>query len=166
MEAIETQPSTSTDKASEEPTAAEIIITQQQFKELEEKLGKAENELNQLRHENRKLKERLAESERQKESMSARLFCVDRFTADADISFYTGLPNYSTFMAIFDYLNPGDNCENIRPRSNVTDVPEDFYNSDSDEDDDVHKAKKGRRRKLKTLDEFFYCLVPFKKRLP
>jgi len=98
--------------------------------------------------------------------MSARLFCVDRFTAEADISFYTRLPNYSTFMAIFDYLNPGDNCENIRPRSNVTDVPEDFYNSDSDEDDDVQKAKKGRRRKLKTLDEFFIVLCRLRRGFP
>ena len=57
METIKAQPSTSTDKASEEPAAAEIIITQQQFKELEEKLRKAENELNQLCHENSKFKE-------------------------------------------------------------------------------------------------------------
>jgi len=66
MVTIKAQPSTSTDKASEEPAAAEIFITQQQFKKLEEKLRKAENELNQLRHENSKLKERLAECEHQK----------------------------------------------------------------------------------------------------
>ena len=61
-------------------------------------------------------------------------------------------------MAIFEYLNPGDNCENIRPRGSVTDVPEDFYNSDSDDEGNVQAAKKGRRRKLKPQDEFFIVL--------
>ena len=103
--------------------------------DLEEKLGKAEIELNHLRYENSNLKERLAESERQLELMSAHLFCIDCFTADTDTNFYTGLPKYSTFMAIFEFLNPGDNCDNIRCRSSVTDVPENFYNSDSDEED-------------------------------
>ena len=63
-----------------------------------------------------------------------------------------------TFMAIFEYLNPGDNCANIRPRGSVIDVPEDFYNSDSEDEGNVQAAKKGRRRKLKPLDEFFIVL--------
>ena len=84
----------------------------------------AENEPSHLCQESGKLKERLTESERQQETMSAPLFCVDQFTADANISFYTGLPNYSPSMAIFEFLNLGDNCENIRPRSSVTDVAE------------------------------------------
>ena len=76
------------------------------------------------------MNEKLAECERQQQEISSRLFCVDRFTTDGDISFYTGLSSYATFMAIFQFLNPGDDCENIRPRSSVTDVPEDFYDSD------------------------------------
>lgn len=84
------------------------------------------------RRENTELNEKLAECERQQQEISSRLFCVDRFTTDGDISFYTGLSSYATFMAIFQFLNPGDDCENIRPRSSVTDVPEDFYDSDSD----------------------------------
>ena len=61
-------------------------------------------------------------------------------------------------MAIFEYLNPGDNLVNIRPRGSVIDVPEDFYNSDSEDEGNVQAAKKGRRRKLKPLDEFFIVL--------
>ena len=61
-------------------------------------------------------------------------------------------------MAIFEYLNPGDNCSNIRPRGSVTDVPEDFYNSDSDDEENVQASKKERRRKPKLLDEFFIVL--------
>ena len=77
---------------------------------------------------------------------------------EGDTSFYTGLSSYATFMAIFEYLNPGDNCANIRPRGSVIDVPEDFYNSDSEDEGNVQAAKKGRRRKLKPLDEFFIVL--------
>ena len=44
-------------------------------------------------------------------------------------------------MAIFEYLNPGDNCANIRPSGSVTDVPEDF------DEGNVQAAKKGCRRK-------------------
>ena len=51
METIETQPNTS-----EEPTAAQIVFTQQQVMELEEKLRKAKDELNHLCQENIKLK--------------------------------------------------------------------------------------------------------------
>ncbi|CAH3143687.1 unnamed protein product [Pocillopora meandrina] len=123
---------------------------------LEEKLKQAESEINNLRRENIELNEKLAECERQQKEMSSRLFCVDR--TDGDISFYTGLSSYVTFMAIFEYLNPGDNCANIRPRGIVIDVPEDFYNSDSEDEGNVQAAKKGRRRKLKPLDEFFIVL--------
>ena len=40
----------------------------------------------------------------------------------------------------------------------MTDVPEYFYNSDSEDEGNVQAAKKGRRRKLKPLDEFFIVL--------
>ena len=59
---------------------------------------------------------------------------------------------------IAEYLYPGDNCSNIRPRGSVTDVPEDFYNSDSDDEENVQASKKGRGRKRKPLDEFFIVL--------
>ena len=40
----------------------------------------------------------------------------------------------------------------------MTDVPEDFYKSDSDDEENVRASKKGRRRKLKPLDKFFIVL--------
>ena len=100
--------------------------------EQSEKIGELESEINNLRRENTELNEKLTDFERQQKEMSSRLFCVDRFMTDGDISFYTGMSSYATFMAIFEYLNPGDNCENIRLRGSVTDVPKDFYNSDCD----------------------------------
>ncbi|XP_067050019.1 uncharacterized protein [Acropora muricata] len=160
IEMSASEPSTSFEEDTCKTPGLERQIAEQRTKigELEEKLKQAESEINNLRHENTELNEKLAECERQQKEMSSRLFCVDCFTTDGDISFYTGLSSYATFMAIFEYLNPGDNCSNIRPRGSVTDVPEDFYNSDFDDEENVQASKKGRRRKLKPLDEFFIVL--------
>lgn len=129
-----------------------------QIKELEAQLLIAQQELTSLRLENTELKRKLAESTSQQEAMSSRIFCLDRLKSDADISFYTGLPNYSTFTAIYEFFNPGEDCENIRPRSS-SDVPEEFYNTDSsDEEENVQAAKKGRCRKLRPVEEFFIVL--------
>ena len=126
--------------------------------ELEVQLLQAQQELTSLRRENSELKRKLAESASQQEEISSRLFSLDRFTSDTDISFYTGLPNYATFMAIYEFLNPGEDCENNRSRSSP-DVPEEFYNSDSsDDEENLPTAKKGRRRKIKPVDEFFIVL--------
>ena len=160
IEMSASEPSTSFEEDTCKTPDLERQIAEQSTKigELEEELKQAKSEINNLRRENTELNEKLAECERQQKEMSSRLFCVDRFTTDGDISFYTGLSSYATFMAIFEYLNPGDNCSNIRPRGSVTDVPEDFYNSDSDDEENVQASKKGRRRKLKPLDEFFIVL--------
>ena len=105
------EPSTSFEEDICKTPDLERQIAEQSTKigELEEKLKQAESEINNLRRENTELNEKLAECERQQKEMSSRLFCVDRFTTDGDISFYTGLSSYATFMAIFEYLNPGDN---------------------------------------------------------
>lgn len=128
------------------------------IEEREVQLLQAQQELTSLRLENSELKRKLAESASQQEEISSRLFSLDRFTSDADISFYTGLPNYATFMAIYEFLNPGEDCENIRSRSSP-DVPEEFYNSDSsDDEENLLAAKKGSRRKIRPVDEFFFVL--------
>ena len=128
------------------------------IEELEVQLLQAQQELTSLHLENSELKRKLAESASQQEEISSRLFSLDRFTSDTDISFYTGLPNYATFMAIYEFLNPGEDCENIRSRSSP-DVPEEFYNSDSsDDEENLPAAKKGRRRKIRPVDEFFIVL--------
>lgn len=129
-----------------------------QIKELESQLLIAQQELTSLRLENTELKRKLAESASQPEAMSSRLFCLDRLKSDADISFYTGSPNYSTFTAIYEFVNPGEDCENIRPRSS-SDVPEEFCNTDSsDEEGNVQAAKKGRCQKLRPTEKFFFVL--------
>ena len=123
------------------------------IEELEVQLLQAQQELTSLRLENSELKRKLAESASQQEEISSRLFSLDRFTSDTDISFYTGLPNYATFMAIYEFLNPGEDCENIRSRSSP-----DVNSDSSDDEENLPAAKKGRRRKIRPVDEFFIVL--------
>ena len=130
------------------------------------KIEELEEEVLKLQQGNTELKKKLDELEKQNEAISARLFSLERFPSDADINFYTGLANYATFLTLFNFLNPGENGDNIRPRSTLKDVPEDLYDVDSDdEEENITPAKKGRPRKLKPVEEFFNCVMPLEKRL-
>ena len=121
----------------------------------QKKIEDMEQELLKLRQENTELKEKLDEAEKQHKLISARLSFLERVTSDADINFYTGLPNYATFLAFF---NPGEDGENIHPRSTLKDVPEGFYDADSEEEENVTPAKIGRPRKLKPIEASFIVL--------
>ncbi|XP_074608690.1 uncharacterized protein LOC141863105 [Acropora palmata] len=126
---------------------------------VQKKIEDMEQELLKLRQENTGLKKKLDELEKQHEVISARLFCLERFTSDADSNFYTGLPNYATFLGLFNFLDPDEDGENIRPRSTLKDVAEDFYDADSEEEENVTLAKKGRPRKLKPVEEFSFDML-------
>ena len=91
-----------------------------------------------------------------RERSSTRLSRPDYFLSNAyaDINFYTGLLNYATFLALFNFLNRGEHGENIRSRSTLSDVPEDFYDADSEKEENVTTAKKGRPRKFKPVEAF------------
>ena len=93
----------------------------------QKKIEVMEQELLKLRKVDTELKKKLDEAEKQHEAISARFFSLERLTSDADINFYTGLPNYATFLALFNFLNPGEHGENIRSRSALKDEPDDFY---------------------------------------
>ena len=95
--------------------------------------------------------------------MSSRFFSFDHFKSDADVSFYTGLPNYATLISIIEFLNPGEDFKNVHSRIS-SDVPEEFYNSESDEEN-VPTAKKGCHRKLRPFGGIFHCSVSLKKRI-
>ncbi len=75
------------------------------------------------------------------ESLQSLIFTLDRFKADENISFYTGFPNFEAFMAIFRFLNVGDNGENIRYSSNKQDVPAEFYNWENQDVEDDNKQE-------------------------
>lgn len=59
-------------------------------------------------------KSQLEIATRRVETLQKQLFSVDRFKHDdSSMRFYTGFPNWSTFLAVFNYLNPGDEGENV-----------------------------------------------------
>ena len=78
-------------------------------------------------------KSELEIANRRIDSLQRQLFTPERFKEDdAAIRFYTAFPNWSTFMAILNYLHPGIEGENIRywvSQSN-SDLSADFYEVD------------------------------------
>ena len=73
-------------------------------KDPEARLLEAEKEFSSLRKKNDELDRKITENEQHQETMSSRLFSLDRFKSDADVNFYTGLPNYATLISIFEFL--------------------------------------------------------------
>ena len=63
-------------------------------------------------------------------------------------------------MAIFQFLDTGEKGENIRYCSNGGEVPAEFYQYVDEDDvvDEDAESKKGRRRKLKPVEEFFMVM--------
>ena len=60
------------------------------------------------------LKSKLEKANQHIESLQKQTFTVDRFRGDdSSIKFYTGFPNWDTFDAVFKYLNPGNEGQNI-----------------------------------------------------
>ena len=116
--------------------------------DLEATLLQSEKKLVILRKKNEELERKIIENEQHQKTLSSRLFSLDRFKSNADVNFYTGLPNYATLISIFEFLNPGEDCENIRSRMS-SDVPEEFYNSESDDEEDTSTTKRGATENLR-----------------
>ena len=82
-------------------------------------------------------------------TLQARIFCVDRFLeSEKDLTFYTGFPNRGVFESVFEFLDPGNEGENIK-----------YWHSESD-DFKVNEScgegspKQGRPMQLKPKEEF------------
>ena len=60
------------------------------------------------------LKTKLEKANQRIEFLQKQMFTVNRFRGDdSSIKFYTGFPNWNTFNAVFKYLNPGNEGQNI-----------------------------------------------------
>ena len=91
-----------------------------------------------------KLKEKVVDLEKCEE----RLFSFNNIASnDSLVAFYTRFPNYQTMMALYDFLDPGEQGENI-----------DYWLSGKDADSIPKSVKQGRPRTLKPVDEFFLTL--------
>lgn len=110
-----------------------------------------EEEKNSLRIENSNLSETVDEFVRNQ-------FGIAKFKgSDTDINFYTGFPNYQTLQTCYNFLNPGENGENIVYNTNASNDLK-FPTPNSNNQENLGN-KRGKRRKLSTLDEFFMILV-------
>ena len=107
---------------------------------------------------NSELLKKQSESDKQHVCNIERLFDLNRLKSDQNIAFYTGFPNYDTFTSFLNYLNPGTHGENIRYDR---EIPDDFYDitdGDDESENENRHIKKGRPKKLKTMEEFFMVL--------
>ena len=95
-----------------------------------------------------KLKENVVDLEEKYKKLEERLFSLNNIASkDSLVTFYTGFPNNQTMMALYEYLDPGDNGENIK-----------YWLSGKDLDSTTKSVKQERPRTLKPLDEFFLTL--------
>lgn len=107
----------------------------------ERELLDAENRIIALENENTLLREKLTAAEKKLECMNKRVFDIERFKCDENISFYTGFPKYDTFVATYEFLNPGVEGENIRYcSSSERGIPDAFY--DQLEGDDLETEQR------------------------
>ena len=104
------------------------------------------------------LKAKLENANRRIEALQKQLFTINRFKDDdSSVRFYTGFHNWHTVSAVYNYLNPGVEGENITywlSQSNLA-VPADFY---EDEEKEEPSRKRGRSRSLRPIDKFFVVL--------
>ena len=95
-----------------------------------------------------KPKEKVVDLERKYEKREERLFSFKNIASnDSLVAFYTGFPNYQTMMALYDFLDPGEQGENIN-----------YWLSGKDVDSTPKSVKQGRPRTLKPVEEFFLTL--------
>ena len=154
-----------------EAESSETVTTDNQlsYDDLRKKLAKMEQLLEERRTKNAKLE---AEVEKVRThafkisekcaNLEKRIFTVDNFTSDEDITFYTGFPSYDVFMATYNYLNPGQNGENIRFwRSVSNDVDPEYYEREPE-----LGVGPGRPRTLNAKEEFFLVMCRLRQGFP
>ena len=96
-------------------------------------------------------KSELEKANRRIYSLQMQLFTPERFKEDdASIRFYTGFPNWSTFMAVLiTWIQAWRVNIKYSVSQSSSDLSTDFYEADR-----VVGRKKGRSRTLRPVDEF------------
>lgn len=130
----------------ESPQHGECLSKKLALTTLEEKYNELLKNYTSLKKANSKLEKTVEEL----------TFSVDSISED-NIQFYTGFPNKQVFENVLEYLNPGENGENIvNVRSQGT--PTSNEKSEQDLVNTSGYQKVGRPKKLKPRNEFFLFL--------
>lgn len=101
------------------------------------------------------LRLQVEDGQQKNKTLKARCFTIESFKSkDSAAAFYTGFPNWDTFMALFRYLDPGEKGENIKYwlSSNTS------SSTDHADDKGSSTTKKGRSRSLRAIDEYFLVM--------
>ena len=85
-------------------------------------------------------------------ALEVRVFTINRFESDKDVTFYTEFPNRIVFESVFEFLDPGNKGKNISHWH--SDDSATVNNQRCDED----APKQGRLRPIKPKEEFFLTL--------
>lgn len=113
--------------------------------------------IHELEREIKELKIQLQDAQRQNETLNKRQFTLENLQLkDSAAAFYTGFQTWDAFMAVYNYLDPGERGENISYwRSTNAEVSSADYNEDQS---DELFTKRGRARSLRPVDEFFMAI--------
>ena len=150
-ETVETENATCNEQRGTSDTDA---ITKQDVTTQTNEIESTDNSETEMNQQLIDLKSKLEKANQRIESLQKQMFTVDRFRGDdSSIKFYTGFPNWDTFDAVFKYLNPGNEGQNISywvSKLNLN-VSAAVYEGESEE----LIRKRGRSRSLRPIDEFF-----------
>ena len=81
--------------------------------------------------------------------LEARVFSIDSFESDKDVTFYTGFANRIVFESVYEFLDPGNKSKNISYWH--SDNSATLNNQRCDED----APKQGRPRQIKPKGRIF-----------
>ncbi|CAH3142573.1 unnamed protein product [Porites lobata] len=117
----------------------------------------------ELEQEIDELKRQLQDTQWRNNALNKRLFSFENLKSkDSNAAFYSGFQTWDAFMAVFEYLDPGERGENISFWRSSTDITSDYSEDQTDE----LLTKKGRARSLKPLDEFFMVMCRLRQGFP
>lgn len=132
-----------------------IAELEQHVRESEEAVRIERETCSSLRSEFCDVQKQAQELSSRLESCERRLFGFSRITSSKSISFYTGFASVEVFEALYEFLDPGEEGENIRYwSSSLTDK-----DTTVDEEEIIESSpKQGRPRLLHPKEELFIVL--------